>query len=103
LVGWARIDRDTHARSRAVAPRAASERALQRNGGREGGGCVGECRAHAIAGVLEQAPAAVGDRTTRDRVVAREGVRHRGGGVPPQAGGPPPAGGEERPPLRPPP
>jgi hypothetical protein len=90
-----RVERDAHARVRAVAPRRAAERPVHGHGSRERRGCVGERGVQAVAGVLEDPATAVGDGGARDRVVTHERIRHRGGVLPPETGVPLDVGEEE--------
>src|SRR5262249_57758450 len=85
LVRWAGIEGDGHGQLRAVAPGRPGERALQDDGRRKRCARVGERRAHAVPGVLEEPAATVGDRGTGDRIMMGERVRHPGGVLLPEA------------------
>src|SRR5262249_44404230 len=96
LVGRARVDRYTHTRPRAVTPRRRGDRALQGDRGRDRCTRVGERGADAVAGVLEEPAAAIGDRGPCDRIMTGQRVRHRGGIFLPETGAPLDVGEEER-------
>lgn len=52
------------------------ERPLGIDGGSDGGGGIGEHRAHPVAGVLEDEPAVALDRRPQQAVVAPQRIRH---------------------------